>query len=163
MQNTMSRKKTSFWLGLVIYAVSFALVAVADRGPSRGLIRGYWAAIFPIWIPLLYNPFQAAWLFHDRKFDYVALLISGWINPLFLITLTLALLRRYKRAIAILRIILLLMFPFCWVVFYSQGFYPREGHLLCSLAWSWRCFLCGNDQAAGEKLSRLKQVGPVNC
>jgi hypothetical protein len=40
-KNTMSRKKATFWAGLAIYAVSFALVAVADRWPGHDLIRGW--------------------------------------------------------------------------------------------------------------------------
>jgi hypothetical protein len=126
-----AQKRILFWIGLVSYTVSFALVALADRAPGRSSDPGYIAAICSIWFPLLYNPFdRTGWLFHDMKFFYVALLISGWINPLFLITLTLAGLRRHQRAIAILRVIVLLMIPFCWVVFYDMNSYPREGHFL---------------------------------
>ncbi len=63
------------------------------------------------------------------KVEYLALVISGLINPLFLVILTLAAMG-YQQAVAILRIILLLMIPFCWVVFYSHPLYPREGHFL---------------------------------
>jgi hypothetical protein len=63
-------------------------------------------------------------------FEYVALVISGWINPVFLIVVALMLRERYQRAVAILRITLLLMIPFCWVVFYDYGIYPREGYFL---------------------------------
>lgn len=125
----MTRKKTLFWIGMVIYAVSFALVAVADRWPGRASDRGYVAAIFSIWFTLMENPLSDRWLFHNMKFAYVSLLISGLINPLFLVILTLAA-RGYQRAIAILRIILLLMIPFCWVVFDWQHSYPREGYFL---------------------------------
>jgi hypothetical protein len=64
----------------------------------------------------VFNPFRAAWVFDHNKFVYVALLIIGWIDPLFLMTLALALLKRHQRLIAMLRITLLLMIPFCRVV-----------------------------------------------
>jgi len=42
----------------------------------------------------------------------------------------LALHRQYERTVAILRIVVLLMMPFCWVVFHDHESYPREGHFL---------------------------------
>jgi hypothetical protein len=122
----MSRKKTLFGIGMVLYAVSFALVAVAYRSPGAGPMRGYQAALFSIWGALAENPLSDHWLFQDTKFVYVSLLISGLINPLFLVILSLAA-RAYQQAVAILRIILLLMIPFCWVGFDWQTSYPREG------------------------------------
>lgn len=126
----MPPKRTFLWVGVGIYALSFSLVAGAERWPGRELMRGYWAAVVSVWVPLVYNPFRSAWLFDSRKFAYVALLISGWINPLFLVTLALALLRRHRLTVSVLRIILLLMFPFCWVEFAFSNFYPREGYFL---------------------------------
>jgi hypothetical protein len=119
-----------FRAGLLIYSVSFALFWGSCRVPGCGPSRGYLAAFFALVLPLKENPFSVGWLFHDMIFEYVALLISGWINPLFLIILALMLPARHQRAVAILRIVLLLMIPFCWVVFYHYGFYPREGYFL---------------------------------
>ena len=92
----MTRNRTLFWAGLLTYTASFALFAVACRDPCRDLIRGYNAAILTLVIPWQENPFSVQWIFHDQIFDYVAILISGWINPLFLITVILVLLRRYQ-------------------------------------------------------------------
>jgi hypothetical protein len=42
------------------------------------------------------------------------------------------------------------MIPFCWVVFYHYGFYPREGYFL----WLFGMLLFGGNEAgqlAGEK------------
>jgi len=63
-------------------------------------------------------------------FEYVALVISGWINPVFLIVVALMLRGGYQRTEAILKVFVLLMIPFGWVVFYRYSFYPREGHFL---------------------------------
>jgi hypothetical protein len=127
--NTMSRKKTLFGIGMVLYAISFALVAVADRWPGHGSLRGYATAVCSIWFTLGLNPLSNNSPFRDLKFEYVSLLISGLINPLFLVILILAA-RGYQRTIAVLRIVLLLMIPFSWVVFHWQDFYPREGYFL---------------------------------
>lgn len=116
------------WVGLLIYTISFTLLAFAGGGGRP--VRGYGIAILALIIPWQQSPFSPAWIFHERVFDYIAILISGWINPLFLMIVTFVLLRRYQRAVAITRIILLLMIPFCWVVFYYHHFYPREGYFL---------------------------------
>jgi hypothetical protein len=126
----ISRQKALFRAGLLIYSISFALFWGGCRLPGCGPSRGYLAAFFAFVLPLKENPFSVPWLFHDMIFEYVALVISGWINPVFLIVVALMLRGRYQRTEAILRIILLLMVPFCWAVFYDYGFYPREGYFL---------------------------------
>jgi hypothetical protein len=123
--NKLNRKRALFWVGLLIYAFSFALVALVDRDWGGGLIRGLRAAVLSLWVPLAFHPLQSDWPFRDMKVEYVALLISGLINPLFVTTL---ILRRNKQAITVLRIFLLLMFPFCWAVFYCHPLHPREGY-----------------------------------
>lgn len=126
----MSQERTLLWVGLLIYTLSFALFWGGCHVPGCGPSRGYFAAFFSLVLPLKENPFSGRWLFHDMVFEYVALLISGWIKPVFLIVVALMLRGRYQRTVATLRIIVLLMFPFCWVVFYHYGFYPREGYFL---------------------------------
>lgn len=61
---------------------------------------------------------------------FYSLLISGWINPLLFITIVLMLRSRFPRPCATLKIVILLMIPFCWIVFYHEKLYPREGHFL---------------------------------
>src|SRR5947208_2345207 len=124
----MLQNRALFWVGLLIYTASFALFWGGCRVPGCGPSRGYLAAFFALFLPLKENPFSVRWLFHDMIFEYVALLISGWINPVFLVVVALMLRGGYQRTFAILRTIVLLMFPFCWVVFYYYGIYPREGH-----------------------------------
>jgi hypothetical protein len=47
---------------------------------------------------------------------------SGFINPLFFAWVF--------RPPKVLRTVLLAMMPFCWVVFYLEPLYPREGYFL---------------------------------
>jgi len=69
-------------------------------------------------------------MLRNNPLEFFSLLISGWINPLFLITIILMSRKRFSQPIAILKIIILLMIPFCWIVFYYEKLYPREGHFL---------------------------------
>ena len=48
----MGRKKTLFWIGMVIYAASFAVVALVDRASGGGLISGFRAAVLSTWVPV---------------------------------------------------------------------------------------------------------------
>jgi|SRR5579859_2696264 len=115
-------------LGLTLYVVSFFLWAVGDRIPTGSPLRGYFCAHFALLFPLG----TAGWkdMVHERPIEYFSLLISGWINPLFLAAVTLGFWRPASSASLIFRIATLLSIPFCWVVFDYEGFYPREGHFL---------------------------------
>jgi hypothetical protein len=66
----------------------------------------------------------------NGRLDFVATLITGWINPAFLVTVALASFSRHRRLIAVLRIVVLLMVPFSWIEFHYQSVYPREGYFL---------------------------------
>ena len=59
----------------------------------------------------------------------MAALVTGWINPLFLVTLW-YLVRGRRDTVGSLRIALFLMILCCWVVFYAFEMYPREGFLV---------------------------------
>ena len=139
----MSTERTLFWIGLLSYTASFFLFAFGSGGGRP--VRGYGAAILAILMLSHQNPFSPTSIFQGNIFEYVALLVSGWINPLFLITIALILLER-RRAAVILRVTLLLMIPFCWIVFYYERFYPREGHFLWLLGMGLTLFsCCGNE------------------
>ena len=59
----------------------------------------------------------------------MAALVTGWINPLFFVTLVF-LVRGRQEAVGSLRIALFLMILCCGVVFYAFELHPREGFLL---------------------------------
>jgi hypothetical protein len=105
--------------GLTVYALSFFLWAVGD-------FRGYYCAAFA-----LVDPWRdgRSWR-HDQPWEYGSLLLSGWVNPLFLAAVVLGFMRPGSLVAAVLRVLTLLCLPFSWVVFAYEGMHPRAGHIL---------------------------------
>jgi hypothetical protein len=60
---------------------------------------------------------------------WVALFVTGLINPVFIATFANVLNDR-QHAVSILRIVLVVMILCCGIVFYTFGMYPREGFLI---------------------------------
>jgi hypothetical protein len=117
------KRNKVLWIGLSLYVVSFFLIAV----------KGYFVTIgmhgFDCALNTLIGPWERDATF-DGHSNFLAYLISGWINPVFLITAVLISLGRLHRVMTVLRIAVLLMIPFCWVVFHYEMVYPREGHFV---------------------------------
>src|ERR1700685_648462 len=117
----MTRQQKILWIGVVLYVASFFMPAMA-RGISTspsGWAPGYACAWYAFALPLGgFGAFQ-------NHLEYFSLLISGWINPLFLMVAPSAFRGRQRQFLGILRIVVLLMIPFCWVVMYKEDLYPR--------------------------------------
>ena len=125
----MTRPLKIFWWGMLIYAVSFFLIATQFIGmtvssPWFGFLSAFYAFFLP-WDGMVGRGAP----FHNY-IEWSALLVSGWINPVFTITAFLDLSGQYKRAVGVLRVIILVMIPFCWVFFATAFMYPREGHFV---------------------------------
>jgi hypothetical protein len=132
------RQPRTFWIGLLIYALSFIFVAVANlRTSSGGETFGFHCA----YATLLFSWEQAKALLHvptflhglasiSKPLEYFAFLVSGWINPFFLTFVVMAVLGRGKRLGEVLRIAIPFMVPFCWIIFLYEHLLPREGHFL---------------------------------
>jgi len=58
------------------------------------------------------------------------MIVSGWINPVFLAFVCINVFGGKAWMANVLRAIIPLMIPFCWVVFHYQHLIPREGHFL---------------------------------
>jgi len=60
------------------------------------------------------------------------LVVSGLINPVFIVTAFLEPSGVYARRVPVLRIMVVIMIPFCWIFFATSRFdvYPRGGHFL---------------------------------
>src|SRR5579859_6777107 len=119
----MWRARTVFGWAMVAYGASFCLVAVSSAGGTFAF--GFICAYF-----LLAQPFIEARFFHASAAEFVPILITGWINIVFLATVVIRWRGGNQRAFTILRTTTLLMIPFCWIVLYRGGMFPREGHVL---------------------------------
>jgi|SRR5690348_3023637 len=125
----MTRQLRVFWVGILIYVVSFFLIATQFIG------MGFWspwfgflAALYALWLPWSGGWVVVHWGVFDSYFKWVALLVSGWINPVFIVAAFLDLSGQYPRTVAVLRIVIPVMIPFCWFFFAFMLMYPREGH-----------------------------------
>lgn len=107
---------------MLAYALSFGLVAVSRDSAS---IPGYMCAWMTLW-----NTLVVADRFQGKTVVFIALLISGWINIAFLVSMAIRWREGNRLAFKILRTTTLLMVPFCWIIFYDQSLFPREGHAL---------------------------------
>lgn len=110
-----------FRWAMVAYGVSFGLVAVSPGGHS---VPGFVCAYVTFVIPLVDTNFFV------RTSQSMPVLISGSINIAFLAAVVIRWRGGNGRAFRILRTTTLVMIPFCWIVFYQQHLYPREGHVL---------------------------------
>lgn len=114
------------WIGLVLYGVAFALpaISVPDSSPVPGYRCAFYVTVMQPW-----NRENRALVFQESR-RYLPLMLTGWINPLFLLTAVLVLLRRASRLASVLRMIVVLLIPMCWVVFHYENVRPREGCFL---------------------------------
>lgn len=149
------RVKKMILIGIGLYAVSFILPAIggaAVTAPS-GWAPGYHCA----WLALV-MPFGALRSnFRYEHLEYFSMLISGWINPVFIIALAVGIQRRLARLFIALRTALLLMIPFCWIVYYKEASYPREGHFVWILGMLLALFsikVDRTDSRIGHSLAR---------
>lgn len=128
----MSVNKALYNVGLVIYVFSFFLVATGDPRGGIGRMTGYECAYLALEgaRDLPFSPNSSFAATSAPLFVSLSTLISGLINPVFLIYVTLTSLKGAPRTARALKFVLLAMIPFCWVVFYFLEVYPREGHVL---------------------------------
>jgi len=124
--------RTVFWLGLLLYGVSFFLFFVGGRGvytpkpPSGADCTIDWF-FFP-WVYVHLHSMGSFWT--DAPIENVSIAISGWINPVFVLAVLFEVIGKTLRLTRILRNVMLLILPFSWIVFLYWHVYPREGYFL---------------------------------
>jgi hypothetical protein len=124
--------RTVFWLGFLIYAASLFLSFVGGPGvytpkPDSG---ADWAFDW-FFLPWIYVHLHSMGNFlTDAPIENVSIAISGWINPVFFLTVLFLVVGKTPRLSKVLRYVILLMLPFCWIVFLYRHVYPREGYFL---------------------------------
>ena len=119
-----------FWIGLFLYSVSFLLISVGDRIPNSRPDRGYDSAVWSLFFA--YADIKLRLLgnhgYTQNLLECFSLFVSSLINVFFLSFLSASRIWRQSRRLQLFGFLILLMIPFCWIVFYYQNMYPREGH-----------------------------------
>lgn len=130
--------------GLALFAVSFNLPAIRETGKAgapANTITGYKCAVLALLQP--WGKEGMSFLRSD-PLTYFSVLISGWINPVFLVVLLVQFIKPGARLNWIFLVLLLIMFVFCWIVFYKIHFSAYTGYYvwmlgilvaLCSDLW----------------------------
>ena len=118
-----------FGFGLLLYIISFFLVAVVSKDSFEARVYGYECAYMAPEATITDTPFS-----HGDDYvpplPYLSILAAGLINPVFLVYVTLAFRGRKLRAMTALRYALVAMIPFCWVAFRFLGVNPRAGYFV---------------------------------
>jgi len=119
----------ALWLGITVYAVSFALNAVFFTEDTQSL-RGWFCAVESLVIPWSgsFSLFSAGGKTASTVFNTVTLMISGWINLVFLAAMLFKI--RSSRYSRVLAWCVLIMVPSCWIYFWMNKMLPREGYFL---------------------------------
>ncbi|HWG49920.1 MAG TPA: hypothetical protein VN669_09525 [Candidatus Acidoferrales bacterium] len=114
--------------GIAMFVASFVVPAVKEASASSGSpgISGYKIATLALVIPWG----QGRELLKQSPLQYFCILFSGWINPLFLVSLLLVLIKPRWRFAIWLRYLVTAMFVCCWIVFYQIHLDPRQGYFL---------------------------------
>ncbi|HKF21042.1 MAG TPA: hypothetical protein VKE93_05705 [Candidatus Angelobacter sp.] len=129
----MKASRAVFLIGLLLYIGSFFLIAVKESGASTSAsgYHGYWCAYTTLVGPWGHSGLE---LLREDALLYFAILFSGWINPVFLITAAMLWAKPKGRIGAFLRIVVVLLMPACWVVFHQYNVSPRPGYWLWTAA-----------------------------
>jgi hypothetical protein len=117
-------------LGFALFVTAFFLPAVKDvnAGPKDTGVSGYKCASLALRIPW---GKEGQGLRHSSPLQYFSILISGWINPAFLLALIFVLVKPGSGFGWVLRVMVALMFIACWVVFSQVHLRPQIGY------WLW--------------------------
>jgi hypothetical protein len=127
------RNRIVMAVAMAIYVGSFFGTAVVCRSAfiSGTEVPGYSCAEMAILMPWSDDGGK---LLHEHPLGYVATLLSGWINLIFLTTVVLLFSNRARRLANVLRTALLFMLPACWIVFFYQNLRPGYAYFLWTVA-----------------------------
>jgi hypothetical protein len=114
--------------GVVLFAASFNMVAVkeaSNKGNTAGLL-GYKCATLSLSAP--WGGKDSVQMRRQTPLLWFSLLISGWINPAFLLGLVIMFAAPNQRWSLALRCLVALMFVACWIFFYKVHLVPAQGY-----------------------------------
>jgi hypothetical protein len=130
--STVKKGRNVLVVAMALYVASFLLSAVIDEpgSPNASRIPGYTCAYLTLLMPWAKGLRVAL----DHPLQFISLLLKGWIFLYFLVTVALLLRRATAHIGGILRIVLLLMFPACWLVFSDTHLRPSYGYFVWAAA-----------------------------
>ena len=129
----MKKSKIILVVALLAFIGSFFVTAVNNANGARndsgppGYVCAFMALIF-LWGDIGLK------MLDNRPMEFFSTLLSGWINPVFLITVFLLQIKRTMQWGRVLRVVLLLMLPSCWIAFDYDHLRPRYGYFLWTVA-----------------------------
>ncbi len=135
LQGALAKVKWIRWIallaGLAMFAVSFvpSIPAVREKSApatSAG-VPGFTCATLTLQMPWTKDGQN---LRRQAPLRYFSILFSGWINPLFVVTLLFILIKPRWQFSIVLRYVVTLLFVFCWIVFFEFHLYPQQGYFL---------------------------------
>jgi hypothetical protein len=157
LEGAMSMEKSEkvLLIALLIFAISFFLPAIWMPHITPHTQTGYWCAYFT-----LVSPWGADGLkeLSSAPVEYFAILLSGWINPLFLITMLISRRERTRKLSRILRTVVICLFPACWVVFAMEHVSPYIAYFIWKAAMVAALY-SGSFSASGNQQARTTSGG----
>jgi hypothetical protein len=116
-------------VGIAMFAYSFKLPAVkeASASASSSGVPGFTCATITLQMPWSKD---GRGLLRESPLEYFAILLSGWINPAFVVALLAVLVKPTWRPAVMLRYVVTGLQVFCWIVFVQLHLYPRQGYLV---------------------------------
>jgi len=117
-------------IGFLVYVASFFLIAVRETtaSSSNSGFPGYLCAYLALVSPWGHSGME---MLRENPLGYFSVLVSGWINLVFLVTAAMLWAKPHGRAGAFMRIVLILMLPAVWLAFKEMQLRPRAGY------WLW--------------------------
>jgi hypothetical protein len=125
----LNKSKIILVVALLAFIASFFLTAANNANGARnapgpsGYLFAFTALSFP-WEEVGLK------MLDKRPMGFFSTLLSGWINPIFLVTVFLLQIKRTMQWGRVLRVVLLLMLPSCWIAFGYWHLRPRYGYFL---------------------------------
>jgi len=147
----MEKSEKVLLIALPIFAISFFLPAISiPHVTTPHTIPGYQCARYTLTSPWTADGLKEL---SSAPVEYFAILLSGWINPLFLITMLLSRWQNTAKLTRVLRLVVICLFPACWVVFAMEHVYPSIAYFIWKAAMVMALY-SGSFAASGNRQSR---------
>jgi hypothetical protein len=128
---SIQRSDKVLLVALIVFALSFFLPAIWIPHATPHTATGYWCAYVTLVSPWTTDGLRDL---PTAPIKYFSILLSGWINPLFLMSMVLSRRERTRRPSRMLRTVALFLMPVCWIVFFTQNVYPFVGYFIWTAA-----------------------------